>query len=65
VAEEIDVWRVANQLLTAKGEGAGAEVERQCLHCEARGMPDGVAFWQQVATAVRELRNVKPPKQPH
>ncbi len=30
MAEEIDVWRGANQFLNAKGEGAEAKVERQC-----------------------------------
>jgi hypothetical protein len=65
MVEEIDAWRVVNQLLKAKGDGAEAEVERQCQHCEAHGMPDGAAFWQQVAKAVCELRNVEPPGQPH
>jgi hypothetical protein len=65
VAEEIDAWRVANQLLRAKGDGAEAEVERQCLHCETHGMPDGVAFWRRVTMAVRELRNLQVTEQPH
>jgi hypothetical protein len=55
MADEIDVWRVANQLLVAKGEAAEAEVEQHRPHCKPRKMPEGVAFCRRVAAAVQEL----------
>lgn len=65
MAEELDAWRVAHQLVTAKGDDAHAHVARFAEFCTQNGAFDGVAFWRRIATALAELRSTTVPRKPN
>ncbi len=62
---EIDVWRVAQLLITNDGDGAEAKARRLLEHCQRSGAVEGVAFWRRVEAAIGELRKTHPAGRVH
>ncbi len=56
----IDVWRVAQLLITNHGGNAEVRARRSLEHCQRNGVVEGVAFWRRVEAAIGELRRMKP-----
>ena len=52
---EIDIWRVANLMLTRYGDAAIAEGGKRAEELAADGDLAGVAVWLRVVDAVRQL----------
>ena len=52
---EIDIWRVANLMLTRYGDEALAEGTKRAEELAADGDLAGVATWLRVIDAVRQL----------
>jgi len=55
VIPEIDIWRVANLMLTRYGDEALAEGTKRAEELAADGDLAGVATWLRVIDAVRQL----------
>jgi hypothetical protein len=58
MADKLDSWRVARQLLDRHGRDAEAGAERHRQHCVERRLTDGQAFWIEVVAAIAQLRAV-------
>ena len=65
LADNLDAWRVAQQLLTARGDEAEEHIGRFVEHCARNGLAEGVAFWRRVAAALAELRRTMPVGRSH
>ena len=57
---EIDIWRVANLMLTRYGDEAMAENAKRADELAADGDLGGVATWLRVIDAVRQLAITAP-----
>ena len=57
---EIDIWRVANLMLTRYGDEATAESAKRADELAADGDLAGVATWLRVIDAVRQLAVTTP-----
>ena len=57
---EIDIWRVANLMLTRYGDEAVAEGTKRAEELAADGDLGGVATWLRVIDAVRQLAITTP-----
>ena len=57
---EIDIWRVANLMLTCYRDEAVAEGAKRAEELAADGDHAGVAFWLRVIDAVRQLAITTP-----
>jgi len=60
VIPEIDIWRVANLMLTRYGDEALAEGTKRAEELAADGDLAGVATWLRVIDAVRQLAITAP-----
>jgi hypothetical protein len=60
VIPEIDIWRVANLMLTRYGDEATAESAKRAEELAADGDLAGVATWPRVIDAVRQLAITAP-----
>ena len=52
---EIDIWRVANLMLTRYGDEAPAQSAKRAEELAADGDLAGVAVWLRVIDAIRQL----------
>ena len=52
---EIDIWRVANLMLTRYGDAATTESTKRAEELAADGDLVGVAVWLRVIDAIRQL----------
>ena len=52
---EIDIWRVANLMLTRYGDATTAESAKRADELAADGDLAGVATWLRVIDAIRQL----------
>ena len=57
---EIDIWRVANLMLTRYGDAALAESAERAEELATDGDLAGVAVWLRVIDAIRQLAITKP-----
>ena len=57
---EIDIWRVANLMLTRYGDAARAESAKRAEELAADGDLAGVAVWLRVIDAIRQLAITTP-----
>ncbi len=57
---EIDIWRVANLMLTRCGDKAVAEGTKRAEELAADGDLAGVAVWLRVIDAIRQLAITTP-----
>ena len=57
---EIDIWRVANLMLTRYGDEAVAESAKRADELAADADLAGVAVWQRVIDAIRQLAITTP-----
>ena len=57
---EIDIWRVANLMLTRYGDEAVAEGTKRAEELAADGDLTGVAVWLRVIDAIRQLAITTP-----
>ena len=57
---EIDIWRVANLMLTRYGDEAVAESAKRAEELAADGDLAGVAVWLRVIDATRQLAITAP-----
>ena len=57
---EIDIWRVANLMLTRYGDEALAEGTKRAEELAADGDLAGVAVWLRVIDAIRQLAITTP-----
>jgi hypothetical protein len=60
VIPEIEIWRVANLMLTRYGDEAVAESTKRAEELAADGDLAGVATWLRVLDAVRQLAITTP-----
>jgi hypothetical protein len=60
VIPEIDIWRVANLMLTRYDDEATAESAKRAEELAADGDLGGVATWLRVIDAVRQLAVTTP-----
>jgi hypothetical protein len=60
VIPEIDIWRVANLMLTRYGVEAVAESTKRAEELAADGDLGGVAIWLRVIDATRQLAITAP-----
>ena len=60
VIPEIDIWRVANLMLTRYGDAARAESAKRAEELAADGDLAGVAVWLRVIDAIRQLAITTP-----
>jgi hypothetical protein len=60
VIPEIDIWRVANLMLTRYGDEAVAEGTERAEEFAAYGDLGGVAVWLRVIDAIRQLAITAP-----
>jgi hypothetical protein len=60
VIPEIDIWRVANLILTRFGDEAMAEGAKRAEEPAADGDLGGVAVWLRVIDAIRQLAITAP-----
>jgi hypothetical protein len=60
VIPEIDIWRVANLMLTRYGDDATAEGAKRAEELAADGDLGGVAVWLRVIDAMRQLAITTP-----
>ena len=61
VIPEIEIWRVANQMLKRYGDTAQAESARRANELAAVDDLAGVAVWRRIIDAVDQLANTIPP----
>ena len=57
---EIDIWRVANLMLTRYGDAATMEGAKRADELAADGDLAGVAVWLRVIDAIRQLAITTP-----
>jgi hypothetical protein len=60
VIPEIEIWRVANLMLTRYGDEAMAESTKRAEELAADGDLGGVAVWLRVIDAIRQLAITTP-----
>jgi hypothetical protein len=60
VIPEIDIWRVANLMLTRYGDEATAEGTKRAEELAEDGDLAGVAVWLRVIDAIRQLAITTP-----
>ena len=60
--DELDIWRSAQQLITAHGEMAEWEAAMRADAALNDGNMDGVRVWRAVLEAVKKLQNNERPK---
>jgi len=60
VIPEIDIWRIANLMLTRYGDEAMAEGTKRAEEHAADGDLAGVATWLRVIDAIRQLAITAP-----
>src|SRR5260370_33588207 len=60
VIPEIDIWRVANLMLTRYGDAAKAESAKRANELAAGGDVAGVAVWQRIIDAIGQLGTTTP-----
>jgi hypothetical protein len=57
VIPEIDIWRVANLMLTRYGEDAMLESAQRAHELASDGDTTGAASWLRITNAIAELAN--------
>jgi hypothetical protein len=60
VIPEIEIWRVANLMLTCYGDDAAAEGAKRAEELAVDGDLGGVATWLRVIDAIRQLAITTP-----
>jgi hypothetical protein len=60
VIPEIDIWRVANLMLTRYGDEATAEGTKRAEELASDGDLGGVVVWLRVIDAIRQLAITTP-----
>jgi hypothetical protein len=65
VIPEIDIWRVANFMLTRYGEEAILEGAKHAYEFAADGDRAGAATWLRITAAIGWLANTTPPGTVH
>jgi hypothetical protein len=60
VIPEIEIWRVANLMVTRYGEAATAECVNRANELAADGDLAGVAVWLRIIDAARQLAIMTP-----
>ena len=58
---DIDIWRVANLMLTRHGEEAMLEGAKHAYESAAEGDRAGAATWLRITSAIAQLANTTPP----
>jgi hypothetical protein len=58
---EIDIWRVANLMLTRYGEKAMLEGAQHAHELAEVGDRNGAATWLRITDAIGQLANTTPP----
>jgi hypothetical protein len=61
VIPEIDIWRVANLMLTRYGEEAMLESAQRAYELATDGDCAGAATWLRITNAITQLENTTPP----
>jgi hypothetical protein len=61
VIPEIDIWRVANLMVTRYGEEAMLEAAERAHELAADGDGAGTATWLRITAAIGQLANTTPP----
>ena len=62
---EIDIWRVANLMVTRYGDAAKVESAKRAEELAAEGDLAGVAVWLRVIDAIKQLAITTPPGPVH
>jgi hypothetical protein len=62
---EIDIWRVANLMLTRYGDEAMLEGAQHAHELAADGDRVGAATWLRITAAIGQLANTTPPPRVH
>jgi hypothetical protein len=57
---DIDIWRAAALMIKHYGDTADIEAAARADEFLAKGEPYGRRVWMRIATAIDELRSVKP-----
>jgi hypothetical protein len=65
VIPEIDIWRVANLMLTRYGEEAMLEGAQRAHELASDGDRAGAAIWLRITNAIAQLANTTPPGTVH
>jgi hypothetical protein len=65
VIPEVDIWRVANLMLTRYGEEAMLESAQHAHELAADGDRFGAATWLRITAAIGQLANAAPPGTVH
>jgi hypothetical protein len=65
VIPEIDIWRVANLMLTRYGDEATAEGAKRAEELADDGDLGGVAVWLRIIDAIGQLAITTPPGPVH
>jgi len=60
MVEDIDVWRVAQQLIHQYGDKADDAASRFLTNCKNQGTIEGVTFWERVRNSIVDLQNTTP-----
>jgi hypothetical protein len=60
VIPEIEIWRVANLMVTRYGDAATAESAKRANELAADGDLAGVAVWLRIMDAIRQLSGTTP-----
>jgi hypothetical protein len=62
---EVDIWRVANLMLTRYREEAMLEAAERAHELAADGDRVGAATWLRITAAIGQLANTTPPRTVH
>ena len=62
---EIDIWRMANLMLTRYREEAMLEAAERAHELAADGDRAGAATWLRITAAIGQLANTTPPRTVH
>ena len=62
---EVDIWRVANLMLTRYGDEAMLESAQRAHELVADGDRAGAATWLRITAAIGQLTNTTPPGTMH
>jgi hypothetical protein len=62
---EVDIWRVANLMLTRYREEAMLEAAERAHELAADGDRVGAATWLRITSAIGQLANTTPPRTVH
>jgi hypothetical protein len=65
VIPEIDIWRIANLMLTRYGEEATLEGAKRAHELASEGDRAGAATWLRITGAIVQLTNTIPPGAVH